>query len=167
MTESQTRPLIILDGSNYPSWKTRITMKLHNKKLISCIQDDETTDSKTNIQAVDPNKDSLALELLLDSIHPSLDHLIEDLFTAKQVWDKLKQHYDKDTVTSAMTLFSSVSNVTKSNTETIMDLSHRIKSSYRKINELKLTLDDFQILTLLNSLPSQYESIISTITDKS
>ena len=158
MSEHQTKTLIILDGTNYLSWKTRTTMKLRNKKLLSCIE---------NLKDIDPNKDSLALELLLDSIHPSLDYLIEDLSTTKEVWDKLKSHFDKDTLTSAMTLFSSVSNVTKNPNETINDLSHQIKTSYRKIHELKLTMDDFKILTLLNSLPPQYESIISTITDKS
>jgi hypothetical protein len=164
MSDTQVKPLIILDGTNYPSWKTRIMMKLRNKRLLSCIENIEG-DNKSNI--IDLDKDSLALEMLLDSIHPSLDHLIEDLSTSKEVWDKLKSHFDKNTLTSVMSLFSSVSNVVKTNDESIRDLSHRIKSSYRKMNELKLTLEDFPILTLLNSLPHQYESIISTITDKS
>jgi len=53
-------------------------------------------DDKSNI--INANKDALALELLLDSIHPSLDHLIKDLSTSKEVWEKLKLYFDKDTL---------------------------------------------------------------------
>ena len=130
MSESNIKPLIVLDGTNYTSWKTRTLMKLRNKRLIHCIETPKDIDIEV---------DGRCLEILLDSIHPSLDYLIEDLTTSFEVWSTLKFCYDKDTLTSSMNLFASVSNVIKGNDESIRDLSHRIKYSYRKIKELKMS----------------------------
>jgi len=157
MSDSTIKQLIVLDGSNYSSWKTRMMMKIRNKRLLRCIEDKSF---------IDIDLDGRCMELLLDNIHPDLDHLISDLSTSYQIWNKLSSHFDKQTMTTAMNLYSSLASVIKSDTENIRDLAHRININYNKLKELKYTIDDLKILTLLHSLPPKYDAIITSIVDK-
>ncbi|KAJ1676274.1 hypothetical protein EV182_008522, partial [Spiromyces aspiralis] len=134
--------------------------------MIKGLLDLITIDPAKSSAKFDLIKDAEARILILDHVHPSMDHLVRDESTAYSMWTKLEQMFSKVTISSAMEVYAEFAQAKLGPDENINDLAERITAAYRKLKELDYTLEDFQILSLLHALPSSFEATITSIVQR-
>ncbi|KAJ1669012.1 hypothetical protein EV182_008955, partial [Spiromyces aspiralis] len=159
MSEVKVSMVVLFDGSNYPLWKSHVLLKFMIKGLLDLI----TIDPAKSLTKFDLIKDVEARILILDHVHPSMDHLVHDESTAYSMWTKLEQIFSKVMISSVMEVYAEFAQAKLGPDENINDLTERITAAYRKLKELDYTLEDFQILSLLHALPSSFEATITSI----
>jgi transposase InsO family protein len=157
MSETNIRKVLILDGKNYLSWKTRMLLKLKTKGLSDAVEKDDYKEFSKDLQAQ---------ELILDHIDTNLDNIICNETTAYSMWSKLDKHFNRITMASAMEVYAKFAAVKLEPSELIENLAIRINTNYQRLIEMKYTIEDLKILALLHALPPTYEATITTIIQK-
>jgi hypothetical protein len=157
MSETKTTQLVLFDGTNYKSWRSRMILKLSIKGLYDVVMTEDTKDFQ---------KDMEARIMLLDNVKSSKDHLIRDELSAYDMWKKLDAMFNKVSMSSAMDVYSDFAQAKLGPDESIENLGERIESNYRKLKELDYTLEDFKVLALLQAVPASYEAAVTTVVQK-
>ncbi|KAJ1672764.1 hypothetical protein EV182_006550, partial [Spiromyces aspiralis] len=91
MSEVKVSTIVLFDRSNYPSWKSHVLLKFMIKGLLDLI----TINPAKSSAKFDLIKDMEARILILDHVHPLMDHLVHDKLTAYLMWTKLEQMFSK------------------------------------------------------------------------
>jgi hypothetical protein len=157
MTNSSTKQIFILNSTNYPNWKSCMLLKLEINDLLDAISGPKYADRKTDLKAH---------SIILESIDPSLDNIVNSEKSAYNMWVKLDQQFNSVTMTSAMELFTEFITMKLRDNESIADYYNRSVDNYRQLSQLNYTMDDYQLIVFLCGLPAIYEPTVSTILQK-
>jgi len=117
MSESSAKPICILNGTNYESWKTRILLKFETLDIAYTLFKSEYVDKKVDIKA---------RNLILESIDPSLDNLVIKEKTALEMWNNLELQFNSESMTSVMDLFTQFVSMKLNDDEDVTDYYNRL-----------------------------------------
>ena len=96
MAESKSMVIILLKGSNYPTWKVQCRMALVKDGLWSIVNGMEPIPEEREVYQVQGRRDR-ALVLIVLSIKPLLLYLLGDPEAPVAVWKKLLDQFQKRT----------------------------------------------------------------------
>ena len=156
-----------LSSMNYTTWKFKLKHLLIAKELFGYVDGTTTAPANTAEETVKVayNKNSSkALSHIVLSVSDELLYLITECETAKEAWDKLSKHFERDTLANKMFLkkryFRSVmseSTSIESHLKNMKDLTNRLAAIKSPIAE------EDQVVTLLGSLPESYSTVVTAL----
>ena len=109
----------------------------------------------------------LPLALLVTSINSDLVHLITECQTAKEIWDKLKQRFERNTVANKLFLKQKFFSLKMKDSDSLDEHLRRMKEITDQLAAIKAPIpEDEHIVALLLSLPRSYNTLITALTAK-
>lgn len=158
-----------LNSENYSTWKFQMKHMLLAKELW-CVTDgtevlnDDADGDETGAYNLKCQK---ALSTLVMSIEPSQLYLITTCETAEEAWLNLKEHFESDTLHNKLLLKKqyfrsemSEGSSMKNHLKIMKELTDKLAAVGAPIGE------EDQVVTLLGSLPSKYNSLVTALETK-
>lgn len=156
-----------LSNSNYTTWKFKLKHLLIAKELFGYIDGTTVAPASTAdgaVKAAYNKNSSKALSHIVLAVGDELLYLITECETAKEAWDKLSKHFERDTLANKMFLkkryFRSVmseSTTVEGHLKNMKDLTNRLAAIKSPIAE------EDQVVTLLGSLPESYSTVVTAL----
>ena len=156
-----------LTKENYPTWKFKAKHLLTAKGLFGYVDGSETApgssasaDEKKQYQS----RRAKAHSHIVLSVSDELLYLITECEDAKDTWEKLQSHFERDSL--ANRLF-----VKKKYFRTVVSENALIESHLRDMKEITNKLaaikapvsEEDQVVTLLGSLPESYDTLVTAL----
>ena len=105
--------------------------------------------------------------LFVTSINSDLVHLITECQTPKQIWDKLKERFERNTVANKLFLKQKFFSLKMKDCDSLDDHLRRMKEITDQLAAIKAPIpEDEYIVALLLSLPRLYNTLITALTAK-
>ena len=90
-----TNPIVPLNGKNYPTWKLQCQMALMKDNLWRIVTGAELEPEAGNDRAKFEARRDKALAVVVLAVEPSLLYLVGEPQNPKDVWDLLRNHFQK------------------------------------------------------------------------
>jgi len=157
-----------LNGENWMTWKFQMKHMLLVKELWNVTTGTEVLPNDANDAArADFNSRSQkALSSLVMSIDPSQLYLITSCEVAREAWDILKQHFEANTLNNKLSLKKQyfraemAEGSMESHLKVMKELTDKLAAVGAPISE------EDQVVTLLGSLPSRYNALVTALETK-
>ena len=104
MAESKSTTILLLNGSNYPTWKVQCRMALIRDGVWSIVNGSETAPEEAASRAKFRTRSDKALATIVLSVDPLLLYLLGDPEDPVAVWKKLQEQFQKKTWANKLTL---------------------------------------------------------------
>ena len=155
------KPDDLLSNDNYFHWEFNMKMTLARKGLLEHVREVKSEDEMTADWKV---KDLKAFAIIAQGIEVEHQSKIRNARTAKEVWDTLRDFYNKRNLQNRVAL-------TRRLHEFRMDEGGDMVSHLDQFDELVLSMEAVgdamdearQITILLSSLPAEYEMLVAII----
>ena len=155
-----------LTDKNWQAWKFQITLLLKSKQLWDVVKEEPPIPENNTNGARDnlTHRKEEAMAIIGLNISHSLLHLITDKSTPHECWSKLCGHFDRATLANKLFL-------KKKFFRFKMEESSTVQAHLRALKELTDSLaavgvnipEEDRIVTLLGSLPSKFDSIVTAL----
>ena len=165
-----------LNGRNFRAWKRHITFLLtHEKTLYTLttpkpwegIVEDDESESVNSILNVDKwiEHNAWAKALILHCMSDHIIPLFEDYETAKEIMDAVEAKYGLRSDTYIQLLLDKYNRTCMKESDDIGDHVLQMELMAKELNDAGHPLTDkMQVTTILNSLPSSWDHIITSLT---
>jgi hypothetical protein len=163
MSPSSSNPNLVLTDDNYFLWEFNSRMELARKGLLGHITfklDDAARRNTTEWEG----DDLKALALIAWMLSPVYQSMVREARSALEAWEILRAFFVKQSLHNRVQLRKQLHEFTMSNGENLMehvvrfdDLCARLAAVGEKMS------DDENIVILLGSLPSDYDSMVRII----
>ena len=153
-----------LNSKNYTTWKFKLKHLLIAKDLWeyvdgSIVEPEATAEAAA--KADYKKKANRAMSTIVLSVNDGLLYLITECTGAKQAWDKLQAHFERDTLSNKLFLkkryFRSVmreGSSAEDHMKYMKELSNKLAAINAAVSE------EDQVVTLLGSLPDSYSTLV-------
>jgi len=158
-----------LDGSsNFSSWKSRLHITLEESDLLRLIEGTlPTTTTTDEAKAKWKANDVKARKIIIYSVR---DHLLPHISTLKiayQMYDVLKNMFERNNTNRALTLKHQLQNIKMTKADTIATFFMNISEIRDQLGDIGETISDRElVMTTLNSLPRHWKPFIQTISGR-
>ncbi|XP_051163516.1 uncharacterized protein LOC127282958 [Leptopilina boulardi] len=153
-----------LNGDNYSVWSKKIELLLIREDLWEVVKEEPPTPEDSTWAKKD-NRARATIGLLIED--NQLVH-IEDATTAKEAWEKLKQHHQKASRSNIIYLYKKLF---KSALPEDGNMEEHISEILTLINKLtalgEVLKDHLRATILLSSLPDSYSALITSLESRS
>lgn len=166
----QVKPL---DPTNFIEWRVSILPVLEIKDVDDCLKvDPPELQEGANAEdiakhAITLGKDKMARALLKLNISSEILIQVSELPTAKQIWDFLNQHFNRDSAANELFLHCQLYKAEKLPSEDLSSFFHRVQKISLQLSLVHPTLkpsDTTIASVILNGLSSEYVMITQSIT---
>lgn len=141
--------IVKLNGENYRNWAFRIKNSLKYKRLWKCVEAEKVTD---------PGDDDQALSIISLACNDIVKDLIIDCKSAREAWNILEEKFVRKTPAAKVGLYCALTSLQCTNLAGVRDLLDEFSVIVRKLQELKVTMDnDMYSIVLLRALPASFE----------
>lgn len=168
MAEENTniyRKFIQFDGTNWNSWKFRVTVLLEEKNLNRYIEEkwddiiESTIDDDDEIKCIMEEKKCKSI--LVQCISDSHLEYVQDKRRAKDMFDSLKEVFERKSVASQLYLRKKLITMKYEDTDDMSDHFLVFDKTVRELKSIGATLENLDIVChLLLSMPSSYENLV-------
>jgi hypothetical protein len=145
---------------NYVEWKTKFMNGLRNLKILDYL----TADSPPHPDATWNLLDGQICQIIMESSSLDLVKQLEGLDTAKKIWKKILENFEKVTIARQRDAFESWCTCKMKEDETIEDYISRYR---RLVEALDLTdcaiKESLKVIQLLRSLPESYHLLVASL----
>ena len=161
-----------LEGAkNWQIWKYQMQAILEARELWGHVNGSaispEVSESSAAAQSAFEKAQKKTKALLVTSIKSDLVHLITECQTPKEIWDKLKERFERDTVANKLFLKQKFFSLKMKECESLDEHFRRMKEITDQLAAIKAPIpEDEHIVALLLSLPRSYNTLITALTTK-
>ena len=158
--------VVLLNGSNYPTWKIQCRMVLIRDGVWSIVNGTESApdSSDADKSAKFMARSDKALATIVLAIDPALLHLLGDPVDPVLVWKTLQDQFQKKTWANKLALRRKLNSL---NLEDGNSMTEHIKSMTEVFSELAVIgapmEDEDKVVTLLASLPDSYNVLVTAL----
>lgn len=166
--EEDKLTIIKLEGSrNWQVWKYQIQTVLEAKDLWGHIDGSSSRPTAEEQKAAFTKSEKKAKALLVTSINADLVYLITECHTPKQIWDKLKERFERDTLANKLFLKQKFFSLKMKDEDSIEEHLRRMKEITDQLAAINAPIpEDEHIVAILLSLPRNYNTIVTALTAK-
>ncbi|XP_040957025.1 uncharacterized protein [Gossypium hirsutum] len=165
---------LLIDESNFLSWKQHVYLTLKTHRLQSYVEGTiaippRVINTDSGVQIENPafvsyeQQDSALASWLMSSVSPSLHTHLVGLHSAFEIWNKLNQIFALHSRTKRMQYRCMLHNVKKQD-KTMREYLAEIKHICDVLSGCGQNIHEEQQSAILNGLPIEYENIVSIIT---
>ena len=164
-----------LEGANnWQVWKYQMQVILEARELWGHVDGtatspalSESSSSNSNAQSAFEKAQRKTKALLVTSINSDLVHLITECQTPKEIWDKLKERFERNTVANKLFLKQKFFSLKMKDSDSLDEHLRRMKAITDQLAAIKAPIpEDEHIVALLLSLPRSYNTLITALTAK-
>ena len=161
-----------LEGAkNWQIWKYQMTTILEARELYGHIDGTLTrptiSDSSSRAIASFEKAQKKTKALMVTSTKSDLIYLITECQTPKEIWDKLKQRFERDTIVNKLILKQTFFSLKMNESDSLEELLRRMKVITDQLAAIKAAIpEDEHIVALLLSLPRSYNTLVTALTAK-
>ena len=161
-----------LEGAkNWKIWKYQMTAILKARELYGHIDGTLTrptvSDSSSWAIASFEKAQKKTKALIITSIKSDLIDLITECQTPKEIWDKLKQRFERDTIVNKLFLKQKFFSQKMKESDSVGEHLRRMKVTTDQLAAIKVAIpEDEHIVALLPSLPRSYNTLVTALTAK-
>jgi hypothetical protein len=169
MAEKNELTIAKLEGTkNWQVWKYQMQTVLEAKDLWGYVDGTNTRPaSNADQQAAFDKSEKKAKALLVTAINSDLVYLITECQKPKQIWDKLKQRFERDTIASKLFLKQKYFSMKMKDDDSIEEHLRRMKEITDQLAAIRAPIpEEEQIVAILLSLPRNYNTIVTALTAK-
>lgn len=158
--------VVLLNGSNYPTWKIQCRMVLIRDGVWSIVNGTESApdSSDADKSAKFMARSDKALATIVLAIDPALLYLLGDPVDPVLVWKTLQDQFQKKTWANKLALRRKLNSL---NLEDGNSMTEHIKSMTEVFSELAVIgapmEDEDKVVTLLASLPDSYNVLVTAL----
>src|ERR1700742_3911264 len=161
-----------LGEDNYSTWSRNMKAYLMQKKVWGIVSGKDPKPSPGDAILRDWLKDEgVASGLIYLGVEDGQKSQIEDfLDDPKKMWETLEAIHVQKRPTTRFIAYNSLLSITKQDDESLPSLTSRIEKSMQEIKSLRpkaFTIDDLDddlvSMTMVRSLPSEYQSLVSSL----
>lgn len=161
MTTVGTASIPILDGTNFHIWKLKMKALLMNIDAWDAV---ELVTFPEERQAEFKNKNRKAYSTLMLGLADDVAINVYEATTSKEVWDTLCRIYEPKDAEIKHTLKNELSNLKKDPTQTMTQHVNKLRKLVQRLAITGYTIPvEDQLTRLFNSLPEEYEVIVSIL----
>lgn len=163
-SDSSTHKIERLTSSNYHTWKQRIIHLLALKDLDEFVDEEQPANLDGDGGRSWLRKDRKAQAIIGLSISNELLENVRNCTSAKQMWSSIKDVFERHTLLNKLAARRQFYTAVKSESETILQFSNRIRQLADTLKSMSVLIDDSELaMALLNGLPEQYDALISAL----
>ena len=164
-----------LEGvKNWQVWKYQMQVILEARELWGHVDGtatrpalSESSSSGSSAQSTFEKAVRKTKALLVTSINSGLVHLITECQTPKEIWDKLKERFERNTVANKLFLKQKFFSMKMKDSDSVDEHLRRMKEITDQLAAIKAPIpEDEHIVALLLSLPRSYNTLITALTAK-
>ena len=161
-----------LEGAkNWQIWKYQMTAILEARELYGHIDGTLTrpsaSDSSSGATASFDKAQKKTKALIVTSIKSDLIYLITECQTPKEIWDTLKQRFERDTMVNKLFLKQRFFSLRMKESDPVDEHLRRMKVITDQLAAIKAPIpEDEHIVALLLSLPRSYNTLVTALTAK-
>ena len=156
-----------LTKDNYPTWKFKAKHLLTAKGLFGYVDGSETApgssasaDEKKQYQS----RRAKAHSHIVLSVSDELLYLITECEDAKDTWEKLQSHFERDSLANRLFLKKKYFRTVMSENASIESHLRDMKEITNKLAAIKAPVsEEDQVVTLLGSLPESYDRLVTAL----
>jgi hypothetical protein len=155
-----------LDGSNWTTWKFQMKHLLMAKGLWGIVDGTETVPGAGQAAArAEFNKRSQkAQATIVLGISTTQLYLVTTCETAKDMWDVLKQHFERDSLANKIYLKKQYFRMEMKDGTSVEDHLKQMKELTDKLAAIGAPIgEEDQVVTLLGSLPASYAALVTAL----
>lgn len=161
-SESSSVKIEKLDNSNYYAWKQKILLLLSLRDVDDHI-DSERPEDDDQIEAW-RKKDKKAKALIGLSVSDQILEHIRHVDSAAGMWTAIKNIFERHTLLNKLSARRKFYTATKSEEETVLQFSNRIRQLASTLKSMNVTIEDNEMaMALLNGLPDPFDPLISAL----
>lgn len=157
----------LVGAKNWQIWKYQMQAILEARELWGHVDGSATSpavsDSSSAAQAAFQKDQKKTKALLVTSINSDLVYLITECQTPKEIWDKLKKRFERDTVLNKLFLKQKFFSLKMKESDILDEHLRRMKEITNQLAAIKAPIpeDEHMVaLSLLLSLPRSYDTLI-------
>jgi hypothetical protein len=152
-----------LSNSNYFNWKFRMEMFLTKEKLWDYVHKEGTAAEIVKEEWIKSNAEARAVIVLC--VDDSQLNIVRNAQSAFETWKKLKEHHEKNTLTSRVHLMRRICSLSLNEGGNLQIHIDKMLELFQKLKDLGETgvTDKWIIAMMLSSLPTSYDSLITTL----
>ena len=161
-----------LEGAkNWQIWKYQMTAILEARELYGHVDGTLThpsaSDSSSGAIASFEKAQKKTKALIVTSIKSDLIYLITECKTPKEIWDTLKQRFERDTVANKLFLKQRFFSLKMKESDSLDEHLRKLKVITDQLAAIKAPVpEDEHIVALLLSLPRSYNTLVTALTAK-
>ena len=161
-----------LEGAkDWQIWKYQMTAILEARELYGHVDGTLThpsaSDSSSGAIASFEKAQKKTKALIVTSIKSDLIYLITECKTPKEIWDTLKQRFERDTVANKLFLKQRFFSLKMKESDSLYEHLRKLKVITDQLAAIKAPVpEDEHIVALLLSLPRSYNTLVTALTAK-
>jgi gag-polypeptide of LTR copia-type len=171
----------ILSDTNYGIWKLKALQTLKEYSLLGIVDGTEArpvyadllapTIDESTAERIWDRMDARAQNLILERIRDTHTHVVENAKSAKEMWDRLEQHYQKDaTLSPAYAIRALFLHTWNENESTLEEVMAYVESKVNDLKKFEGTVPDLidliHALALVHCLPPSWSQTINVLMSK-
>ena len=164
MATANSSGIVLLNGSNYNTWKVQCKMALLKQQLWGIVSGTETAPEGADELAEFKVKRDKALATLVLAVEPSLLYLLGEPQDPKTVWDILQGQFQKKTWANKLCLRRKLYRLKLREGGSVHEHIKELTETFNDLSVLgdKIT-DEDRVVHLLASLPDSYSVLVTAL----
>lgn len=167
MAEKDKKPHFKFDGSNYNNWKFRMNLLLEKEGLSEYVEEDL---EEITLHATDREyrkhikKDKKCQSLLVDHIHDDQLEYVKDKFTAKEMFDSLRDVFERNSIAGQLWLRKKLITLEYRDNGRMTEHLLEFDKTVREIRSIGGKMEEIDVIChLLLSLPPSFDSLVTSL----
>ena len=156
--------VVLLEGSNYATWKIQCRMALIKDDLWSIVDGTETAPTESDKLVKFKVRKNKALAMIVLAVSPKLLYLLGDPDDPKEVWTKLANQFQKKSWSNKLQLRRKLYSLRLKDGGSVQD---HVKTLTEIFNELSIIGDPIseedRVVHLLASLPGSFSMMVTAL----
>ena len=156
-----------LDNTNYQAWKFQMKHLLRAKELYDIVEGIETppaADADARVKSLYQSRVNIAFSTIALSISTDLIYLISDTEDPVDAWNKLRNHFERDTLANKLFLKKQYFRSTMQEGTSVSDHLKYMKGLTDKLAAIKAPItEEDQVVALLGSLPESFSTLVTAL----
>ena len=167
MAESRTTvAIVLLNGSNYVTWKIQCKMALIKEGLWKIVEGIEVAPSEEDAanHAKFMSRRDRALATVVLAVEPRLLYLIGEPSDPKEVWRKLQEQFQKKSWANKLELRRKLHSLRMKDGESVQEYVRKITELFNALAEIEAPLsEEDRVIYLLASLPESFGVLVTAL----
>ncbi|XP_046856238.1 uncharacterized protein LOC124449354 [Xenia sp. Carnegie-2017] len=161
----------LIGAKNWQVWKYQMQAILESRELWrhvdGSVTNPDASDSSSGARIAFLKAQKKTKALLVTSINSDLVYLITECQTPKEIWDKLKERFERNTVANKLLLKQKFFSMKMEDSDSLVEHLRHMKEITDQLAAIKASIpEDEHIVALLLSLPRSYNTLIAALTAK-
>ena len=153
----------IFDGANYGIWRVQIEALLHKNRLLKFVQGEIDVPAEPVEYEKWEERDKDARADLLMALAPSIINLVKNYKTSKEIWDFLKETYERKSPRQKVEVFRAIINIKMCEGQSISNYINEFDMLKARLEELGGSMDDeLSAVVLIDGLSSEFKEVRAT-----